>query len=140
MCMVVYLAADAPLPLVSWNPQTPAFHVRALDANADSVRVHFSKRHVYYVGSHEGCGCGFSYGQWEGEKADDVAAARTSVARFAEYLTAATRAAGALELYACWDGDQAAEPAHRLEMRPPQIGGPAFWFEERTFAVIVPAA
>lgn len=62
-----------------------------------------------------------------------------SVTRLADYVAAATRSAGALELYACWDGDQAAEPAHRLEMTPGDIGGRAFWFNERTFAVIAPA-
>jgi len=136
MCMVVYVAADAPLPLISWDPQAPAFHVKALDARDDPVRARFSKPHVYYVGSHEGCGCGFGYGQWDGEKPDDQRAAQASVARLADYVAAATRAAGALELYACWDGDQAAEPAHRLEMTPGDIGGRAFWFNERTFVVI----
>jgi hypothetical protein len=63
MCMVVYLAADAPLPLISWDAQAPAFHVKALGSRDDPVRARFSKPHVYYVGSHEGCGCGFGYGQ-----------------------------------------------------------------------------
>lgn len=27
MCMLLYLASDAPLRLMPWNPASPAFHV-----------------------------------------------------------------------------------------------------------------
>ena len=140
MCLVVYLAADAPLPLVPWDAECPAFHVAPLSPEETAVAARFTKPHVVYAGSHEGCGCGFDYGQWEGEKRDEVAAARASVRALGEYLAAATAAVGPVELYACWGGDQGLEPVGRIALTPADLGGAAFWFEERTLALFSPRA
>src|SRR5829696_3612944 len=103
MCMVVYVAADTPLPLIPWDERTPAFHVTELRPEVAAVRAHFSKPYVYYAGSHEGCGCGFSYGWWN-DDAELNARNRETVRQLGAYLDAATRAAGPIELYACWSG------------------------------------
>ena len=63
MCMMIYIASDRPLPLIDWQDEFPAFHVRELREEEMAVRTHFKKPYVYYAGSHEGCGCGFAYGQ-----------------------------------------------------------------------------
>ena len=138
MCMAVYLAASTPLPLVPWDAERPAFHVDPL-TDDDAVRVQFSRPHVVYAGSHEGCGCGFEYGRWEGEKPEQAAAARATVAALRAYVAGVLEAGEPVELYACWEGEQGEAPAHRLALTPDDLGGPAFWFEERTFAVISPA-
>ena len=40
MCLAVYIASDAPLPLRAWNPEQPAFHVATLgEAGEASVRA-----------------------------------------------------------------------------------------------------
>ena len=111
MCMVLYVAADAPLPLVPWAADAPAFHVTVLPPRAAAVRAHFSKPHVYYLGSHEGCGCGFGYGWWDGEDPESSAQGRESVGRLGAYLAAVTQASGPVELYACWSGDERAAAA-----------------------------
>ena len=136
MCIVVYIASEIPLPTITSTGPVPAFHVIPLESNDSAVRARFSKPHVYYVGSHEGCGCGFAYGLWEGEPEAKAAASKYSVDRLADYLTVATRSAGNIELYACWDGDQNLEPLHRIELTPASFGGASFAFEERTFALI----
>lgn len=132
MCMMLYVASDKPLPLVTWDKGNPNFNVKELDEHSKAVRKQFSKPHIYYLGSHEGCGCGFSYGQYDYDEEEDKAA-RESVRRLSEYLSQAIDIAGPLELYSCWDGDQEDEPEFQESMMPQEIGGEAFWFKERQF-------
>ena len=139
MCLAVYVASDTPLPLRAWNAEQPAFHVAALTEADGAIRTQFSKPHVVYVGAHEGCGCGFAFGEWEGEEPEEAAAGEASVRALGDYLAAATALGPSVELYACWEGDQALEPLHRRTMTPADFRGPAFWFEKRTFAIIAPA-
>ena len=139
MCMVVYKASDAPHPLVPWNERYPSFHVQELDEVGEGVRKQFFKPYVYYVGAHEGCGCGFSYGQHlsvDKEDEKDLVAARESVRQLSDYLANAVRDGVTIELYACWSGDEKETPEHRAWLKPGQIGGETFWFEERQLAVI----
>lgn len=135
MCMMLYLASEKPLPLVTWDKENPKFHVKELDEQAKVVRKQFSQTHVYYLGSHQGCGCGFSYGQYDYGEAEERAA-HESVRRLSEYLSQAIHIAGPLELYSCWDGDQEAEPEFQESITPKEIGGEAFWFQERQFTKI----
>jgi hypothetical protein len=136
--MMIYIASDRPLPLIDWRGEFPAFHVRELRPQEEAVRTHFRKPFVYYVGSHEGCGCGFAYGQWPCDGEDyslEDAAARRSVRRFSEYLASATRL-GAVELYACWDGEQDRTPDDFAVASSAQIGGVAFSFKAGRFLLL----
>ena len=64
MCMMVYLAADQPLREVAWNEAAPAFNTSPLASDEHRVRRQFSKPHLIYAGSHEGCSCGFQLGEY----------------------------------------------------------------------------
>ena len=59
MCLAVYVASDSALPESKWNEHAPAFYLEAVPTS-EVVRKQFCYSHVYYAGSHEGCGCGFS--------------------------------------------------------------------------------
>ncbi len=138
MCMVVYIAADKPLPTIAWDPDNRQLNVMQLKGEREeNVRSHFSKPHVYYVGSHLGCGCGFSYGQHpDFEKEEEAGEARTCVADLSAYLKSAIAAAGPVELYACWSGDEGDSVQARREATYADIGGEAFWLEERVMLVV----
>ena len=140
MCMAVYLAASTALPLVPWDAERPGFHTAPLAADDKAVRGQFSRPHVVYAGSHEGCGCGFDYGQWDGEDPEEAAAARATVGALRAYVCRVLEAGEPVELYACWEGAQAEAPARRVALTPDDLGGPSFCFEQRTFAIISPAA
>ena len=135
MCMTLYVASDKPLPLINWNESNPNFNVTELDESSQSVRKQFSKPHVYYLGSHQCCGCGFNYGQYDyGEEEDK--ASRKSVRRLAEYLSQSVNNAGPLELYSCWSGDEEDELEFHEEWKTKEISGETFWFQERQFIKI----
>ena len=106
-----------------------------LDENSKPVRKQFSKPYVYYLGSHQGCGCGFSYGQYDYEEAEENAACE-SVRHLSEYLAQAVEIVGPVELFSCWDGDQEDEPTFHESKTAEEIGGEVFWFQERQLTKI----
>jgi hypothetical protein len=138
--MMVYLAADAPLPLVPWDEQKPGFHVDEISESEEGVREQFQKPYVVYVGSHEGCGCGFQYGKWpEGtQEAGELALCQASKAALSDYLTEQAGLVGRVELFACWDGDQEAIVEHQRSFAPGELAKPEFFFLEKELIAVGP--
>ena len=131
MCLGVYLATAAPLETIDWAPEHRAFNVAGLTAHEEPVRRQFSQPHLYYLGSHSRCGCGF---QAEGD--GDPAAGKRSRAALAAYVGAARRM-GPAELFVCWDGDYASAPERRLRLTPAELESAADWTQELTFVEIL---
>ena len=61
MCTHVLLGSDVELPTSKWSLEDPRFHVENIDAEMRVMTRHFFKPNVYYLASHEGCGCGFEW-------------------------------------------------------------------------------
>ena len=119
MCQLLFLASDHPLPEIPWNPEARGFHVRRATVDEDSVRAHLTKSHVYYVGSHEGCGCGFSvadlpiedqFDQWNYD------ASLQNVASLREYLLENLGPFSAVEIYVAWNGNITRRPKRRQSL------------------------
>ena len=73
MCFVLYIAADRPLPLIPWEPNADCVHTDNVPDSDTAIYSHFTRRHVYFVGSDTHCGCGYrnaSYqnGSWPEEE------------------------------------------------------------------------
>jgi hypothetical protein len=138
MCWVLYVAADRALPLRRFDPAAPGFNVADLTEHEAMVRAQFGKPFVYACGAHTGCGCGFDRGQANPSHPDELAAAEASLRSLSAYLAEALEWAGALELFACWDGDQAAVPDHRWKYSAASFGPEMAWFPDRTFVEVTP--
>lgn len=114
--------------------QRDFYYVEEVPADAP-VRARFTAPHVTYVASYQGCGCGFEAGRlvWQGvetfAEADVIAAAMTtderdelrltrlSLARLRELVLCA-RDAGEVELFTCWDGEEAEPPVDVRTLDP----------------------
>lgn len=142
MCMMVYVASDHPLPTSAWDEARPGFYVEELSERDEAVRGRFSKPCIYYVGPHECCGCGFEYGQYEEleQGREESAAVEESRRLLSEFLAAALRSQAEVELFACWDGDQAAMPEHRGQMIPSDLLRDRAHFREKELLVVSEAA
>jgi len=140
MCWVLYLASDVALPSIGWDQEKPAFNVQAISPAESPVSRQFAARHVYAVGSHTLCGCGFDRDQASPQRPEELSDAERSLRSLREYLWGAVAIAGQLELYACWDGDQAAEPDHRWSLTPDDVSPTMRWFPDRTYATIAALA
>jgi hypothetical protein len=131
MCLMVYIAAAAPLELVAWDETAPAFHVTARLNREEAVRRQFTPAHVHYAGSHEGCGCGFQLGQYPACSVEDAEQKRASLTAFAAYLEHEVERVGRVQLWACWDGDQAEPPVGRRHLKPSALRSDDFYFVGR---------
>ena len=129
MCMMVYIASSQPLDLVAWDEAQPAFYVSDLHESVLRVREQFTLPHVYYAGSHEGCG--FQCGQYPEFDDDERHLKRASLDSFAAYLSCQLVRCGAIELYACWDGDQTVAPDHQRTLTPSSLKDEEFYFLEK---------
>ncbi len=139
MCFAVYLAADKPLRLVQWNSDQAPFHVRDLQDDEREVNSHFSKEHVVYAGAYEGCGCGFQYWEYGPEHYEPTQwnQGRRSLEEFSMYLRVELANVGALELFACNEGEQAEPPEHHRTLTPAAMGAPGFYFLTKERSSIV---
>jgi hypothetical protein len=133
MCFAVYLASRRPLPPIPWNKASPAFYLQQQSPYA-AGKGPFSLPHVYYAGSHEGCGCGFIKDGHD----DDLPVRQANYAALAALVRAEVSAGGNLELFACWEGDQHDAPKRTGWLTPLELEDPGFAFEELDFFCFVP--
>lgn len=135
--MVLYLGSEKALPVIPYNPEQPAFNTKELDEHEKPVIQHFSKQHVIYVGSNEGCGCSFRHalyekGEWSyviPEEDEEAIATQVDHQTLVAYLK--TSGLQKVEIYACWDGDYALSAEHHEEIAVEDILQPDFFFKER---------
>ena len=139
MCMALYLATDEPVSGHAWSQARPSFNIQPLTEGEQLVRSQFSKPNVVYLGAHTGCSCGFSYGHDPLETPEDREedeTARRVVALLRTFLEERLEHAGSVELFACWEGGEQAEPEERLDVTPSHFGGESFRLPERRFYVV----
>jgi len=135
---MVYIAADSPLPLIEWQENVTSFCVTELSDDEKVVTKQFTKPFIAYAGSFGGCSCGFSYDESPIEDEEDAredALSRQSVRELSEYLSKVVKT-GAVEVFACWAGDEEADPEERLTVTPAYFGGEQFEFKEKQFLVV----
>ena len=140
MCLVAYIAAAEELPTLDWNHEIPAFHVKNIDEGIEKVRGQFRLPFVYYLGSHEGCGCGFNRGSASPSEPHQVEAVRQTLAALTRYLQEAVSQVGTIELYTCWNGEEGDRPEHAVTVAVNHFGSDMEWFREKCHATIVPNA
>jgi hypothetical protein len=136
MGIMVYIACDGSLPTIAWDKDKPGFHVTSLPKQDEMIRRLFSKLFVYYAGSHEGCGCGFQFGEYPESDPGELASAKHSRWELVKYLSREVRRHRAIELYACWDGDQSEPPVHFVHLRPADLVQTHTYFREREFITV----
>lgn len=135
--MVLYLGSEDRLPIIPYNPETPAFNTKELEEQEKPVLQHFSMPYVIYVGSNEGCGCSFRHalfdkGQWSyvvWEEGKEAVASQIDHQALVDYLK--TSKLSKVELYACWDGDYALPMEYEETINVDEMLHPDFFFKER---------
>lgn len=126
MCLAVYVASDVPLPESKWNEQAPAVYLQPVPESA-AVRRQFSLQHVYYAGSHEGCGCGF---RKRGTFDQEWQQCQDNYRQLADALSSAVRHGARVQIFTCWEGDQATAPDRIGVVTLQELVEPPFELEE----------
>ena len=125
MCLLVFAAANEPLPLIpyrhgpddslseTWPEHAQRLCAETITESESAVRARFTGAHVIRLGSYDNCGCGFDTDNAEQDDAHAAAATRESIAALARYVMDH----GVTELYACWSGDEGLDAVGVREMR-----------------------
>jgi hypothetical protein len=136
MCLAVYLASNIEVHPIAWNSAAPAYFLQPV-VNDHAVRKQFSLQFVYYVGSHQGCGCGFSKDGEIGKERDLCQENYTTLGRtLREAICGGTPA----ELFTCWEGDQGEPPESIHSVTPAEIEEADFQLQELQKLVVSPDA
>ncbi len=122
MCHALFLGSSKALPLVSFK-KGAAFGIEDLAARHESIRRHFpSGWNVYFLNSHEGCGCGFHSDPAFADQDDELEKSRESRRCLGEYLSETlTDPNVSLALFDCWEGDEEVSIEHRARSTPQEI-------------------
>jgi hypothetical protein len=126
MCLAVYIGSSLPLEEGSWDKKNQKFYLERA-AEAEPPGRHFSGKFVYYAGSHEGCGCGFSK---DGEPPEELIKCQENYDALARVLEEALEKGAKLQLFTCWEGDQAEEPESVQSITPQRVREPAYELQE----------
>lgn len=131
------MATSAPCRLIPWNAGNPSFHVTANSADSKRMSIHFTKPHVFYLGSHEGCGCGFRREHYNFNDPDDASATDTTQEQLHKYLGECLENQDFIELYGCWSGEESESADHYREVTINDLKSDHFFFLERELTKVV---
>jgi hypothetical protein len=149
MCMMLYIASDKKLPLVpTGQVEYQPIYVDELSEYNSGIKKQFTKKYSYYIGSYQGCGCGFSYGQYniDNEEVDESLIelfnteeekGKKSVRELFNYISNSLENVSEIELYSCWSGNEKDTPKHRVEISLANFSvGNKFSFEEDQLIIV----
>ena len=141
MCFVLYMAADAEIPDIPFDADAPALNTQSLSNSELPLRDVFHKRHMKFLGSSNGCGCGYRYlsyqdGQWPeeyliGTDPESDADAQPEHESLHRFILDQLQHNDKIELYGCWDGDFRHPPARHDVIGVDDLISDDFFLRER---------
>ncbi|MBL8696047.1 MAG: hypothetical protein JNJ88_18270 [Planctomycetes bacterium] len=132
MCLAIYVGCEAPLPESAWDKNAPGFFLEQVPTK-EAVRGQFRSAHVYYAGSHEGCGCGFAK---DGKDGDELEQCQQNYRALAAILSPAVSGGAQVQIFTCWEGEQTKEARTAEAVTVTQLVVPGFEFQQRTLLTV----
>jgi len=101
----MYLFTNEELPESKWSEEHPGVWIQAAKEGDDrgALKWPHEQKRVYYIGSYQGCGCGWSPAN-EWDEPEDMHNKQEDRDAFAELMMSINRTASWLVV--CWEGDQ----------------------------------
>ena len=138
MCYEIYIASDKPLKTIDWDENNRKLNVNKIDSKDKIIKKIFSKPHIYYIGSHLKCGCGFFYESSLTPDCDEREVAKQviqSQKELKKYIRQSLGKCKEIELYVSWEGDKEKDPLKTIRLTDKDIKR-QFNLEERHFYII----
>jgi hypothetical protein len=135
--MMFYIGTMTEIPKISLNKNLPALNTKDISAKESEVRKHLSLPCVAYIGSDEGCGCGFRHAllqdrQWFPvvDEEDNDSQLKNQRQLF-NFIVDNLKDQDFVEIYGCWDGDLSMNIEFQDEIELAEILETNFYFKER---------
>lgn len=137
MCFTLYLGSSIRLPFIEWNKDEPAVHTGNLQNHELGILHRLKLPFTMYIGSVQGCGCGFRHALRDKQAwlpvvaadKEELSAEQQNHQGLWKYLTDNLES-GSIEIYACWNGDVNGSPDWSSEIRVEDILDRDFYFKE----------
>jgi hypothetical protein len=137
MCMALYLGSSTDPPIIEFDEKSPSFNTKVLEEKELGLKRHFSLINVIYIGSDEGCGCGFNHALLDDNGWLPVINENQNNAenqrKLFEYINASFYNQEYVEIYGVWNGDPKLKPVINEEIDLELLLHPDFFFKEQGF-------
>ncbi len=143
MCFLLYMSTDADIPTIAWDEHKRKLNTAELTEYEKGITRHFTKTNIKYIGSDQGCGCGFRYvrlegagGGWPsecmiGSKYYTGQPEQPMHQQLHDFLKKYLDAGYDVELYGCWDGEFSEASEGHKNICIADILDKRFFFRER---------
>lgn len=143
MCFALYAGLESAFPEAAWNSDDPGIYVTALSEEEAAVRPHLTSAYVQYVGSSEGCGCGFRHvahptDPYYASDEEALALKDRNHRDLAKLLAEPILRKEPVRLFGCWEGDWYKPLAGKYSIRLSQLIDPSFAFAENCVYIVSP--
>jgi hypothetical protein len=135
--MAIYISTDKPIPTIPYDEKNRMLNTEDVTDSEETFKNIFSKSNIKYVGSDQGCGCGFRHAiihndNWLDVVDDDETAFDNSNhINFVDLITKSNEDGKTFEILACWEGDQNEPILYRETIKLADILNTDFHFKER---------
>lgn len=137
--MTLYIGSEQKLPIIPWDKGCPGFHTTELDEREAAILQKISLPNILYVGSDQGCGCGFRHvllekGEWlvyEDEDSEAIEESQKNQEALYKYIRSYVDKNKTVEMYGCWE-DEFDKPSEAIEeLNVDDLLRYDFYFKER---------
>lgn len=145
MCYALFIGTDRPLPIPSVEEavEMEHFHLESLQPHHDVVRANFSKPHLFYASSWQGCGCGWYPDTmlFQRRKARDESSRKTAadVRALGALLARILESSDSVELYFSFEGELDEGARRRISLAPADFGVDSLPMQQGDFALVTEA-
>ena len=135
--MTIYISTDKPLPTIPYDEQNRKLNTEDITDNEKTLKNVFSKSNIKYVGSDQGCSCGFRHAliindNWfDVVDEDETTFDNNNHINLVDLITKNNSDGNTFEILACWEGDQNEPILYRETIKLSDILHRDFHFKER---------
>jgi hypothetical protein len=136
MCYTVYIGTNNKLELgVFVANQTDIYFEKPSEEEETSLRLKFTKKNIYYVGSDTNCSCGLAFNSTDFDDPEEQIN-KKSPTKFIEFIKEMTLTES-LEYYCCWEGDWnlPTENIQEIDIREISLDKNYFGLTEKEFII-----
>lgn len=141
--MAIYIATDDPLPTIPYDESNPKLNTENPAGNEMELRNVFSKPHIKYVGSNQGCGCGFRHALLDNENwlkvlnEEETGFDNNNHLDLVDLISKNSSSANSVEILSVWEGDHREAIKYRQTINLTEILDSDFYFKERGLYTVV---
>jgi hypothetical protein len=134
---MLYLASENELPKAKTEIENSDIYIEKHKTLFNAMNISFNKRNIYYVGSDEGCSCGFMLEvDCKHQENSILQQKKRNQYRLFEYLNDCLETETSLELYGVYNGDEGQKVVSERNIKIKDLIDKDFFFVEKELLIV----